>query len=102
MAVSVREVEESPQEQGANEQIAYRFQWGDIGTPSSPSTFVFDDETGEDVTTGTTSGSSSASGTNVITAKILNLTAGNTYRVVCRATVDGNVLERYHIIPCTA
>lgn len=97
-----REVLESPIEQGSLEKLSYKFDFGNIGVPSTPTFWVLINKTMEDVTTGVTSGSTSTSGNNVITPNVLNLTAGTTYRLVARAVIGTKTYTRYCILKCTA
>lgn len=94
-----REVVEGTLYQGEDEQIAYTLDVTAIGnTPTSSSVKVYSKSGGSytDVTaTVMPTGSSSELG-NIITTPILkSLTAGVTYRMEIKYTLDGNVLENY-------
>lgn len=90
---NVRIVKESPATQGKNELVYYRFNWAGIGTPSSPAGLVYD-ENERDLTGTLLTGSASVSTTYVTMPGLSGGTPGKRYRLVCRATVNGNVLER--------
>lgn len=100
MAVS-REVRESPVEQGADEQIAYRLTttpWG--SSPGSVAVAAYDitENARTDVSSTVLSGSASVNG-DVITLPVLkSLTAEHVYRVEIKFTCSGNVFEAVLIV----
>lgn len=93
-----REFVESPWEQGEDEEVTYSVTttpWG--GGSGSPAVTV--KQGGDDVTAGVTSGSATGNADTVTTPKILNLTAGLTYRLEVKWTSSsGQVLEAYGFI----
>lgn len=96
MAVIIREVEESPKGQGYREQVAYTFDWADIGTPTAPSVKLFD-PTYRDVSSTQLSGSASVVSDTVITPLVL-FSEGDIekeFRLECEATIGGNLLILY-------
>lgn len=93
----IRTVKESPRYQGVDESITYRFDWSDIGTPITP-TVVIKNHYGTDVTTLCITGAATVSGDYVVTGVVAALVDGEEYRLECKATVGGNILERVCII----
>jgi hypothetical protein len=93
-----REVQESPLTQGVDEQIAYSFDFAAVGTPVSPTVAIMVVGTTTDLASTLISGAASVVGNTVLTGKVQSLTAGVVYRLECKATVSGNLLERYLII----
>lgn len=100
MTVS-REVKESPVEQGADEQIAYRLTttpWG--SSPSSVAVAAYDitENARTDVSATVLTGSASVTG-DVITLPVLkSLTAEKVYRVEIKFACSGNVFEAILIV----
>lgn len=97
---SVREVVESPLEQGVDEEIQYSVTTTNFGTsPSSPAVVVKNNKTGDDVTsTVMPTGSPSASG-DVITLPVMkSLTAGVFYRVEVKFEANGQLFEPYFFV----
>ena len=93
----IRTVKESPRYQGVDEEITYRFDWTDVGTPSAPAV-VLKDHNGVDVTALCITGAPSAATYYVTTGVVADLVDGEEYRLECKATVGGNILERMCII----
>lgn len=90
-----REVAEGMQYQGEDEKIVYAItttKWG--SDPSSPSA-VLKDPDGTDVTSTNLTGSASASGDVITTPQVLNLIAGNLYRLEILFISGGQTLECY-------
>lgn len=105
MSSSVREVIESPVEQGEDEVIPYVIDttnWG--GSPTLLNVAVKRRQrngTWVDVTASTTSGDGVVSGDFVATPNILNLIAKNTYRVEVLVGIDDRQEECYIVIRAT-
>ena len=102
---SIREVKESPREQGADERIAYEITttpWG--STPSAVDVKLFSigaDGSLTDVTATKLSGVASVTGDVITTPLVISLVAGTTYRLETKFTTSGNVLECFMIITGT-
>ena len=92
--MTTRKAEESPIYQGEDESIAYVFNWAAIGTPTSP-TVVIKDNNLVDLSTTLLSGSASISGNTIITPLVTGLTSGVMYRLECKVTISGSVYEAY-------
>lgn len=100
--MSIREVVEGRQTQGADETIVYTLDTTDVGgSPSVSAVVVWRESDATDVTSTTMpSGSHSVNG-DVITLKALTaLTAGQVYRVEVKFTSAGNTLEHYFRVYC--
>jgi hypothetical protein len=94
----IRTVKESPRYQGVDEEITYRFDWTDIGAPSAPAV-VIKNHYGTDVTALCITGAPAVAATYyVVTGVVAALVDGEEYRLECKATVGGNILERMCII----
>jgi hypothetical protein len=91
---SIREVIESPLSQGQDEDVYYQFLWSVIGTPSNPVVKIYNSSY-VDVSSTNLSGSPSVNGTTVLAPKVSSLVAGERYRLECRVSVNGNVLESF-------
>jgi hypothetical protein len=89
----IRTVIESPRPQGVDEEITYRFNWSDVGTPTVPAV-VIKDHNGTDVSALCLTGAPSIVGNYVLTPVVADLVAGEIYRLECKATIGGNILER--------
>lgn len=104
MTRSTREAVESPVEQGADEKIAYTFDFAGLGTsaPTSPTCQLWDVTDGTawvDVTSTSLSGSATASGAIVTSGLVQALTAGHVYRLEAKASgAGGAVFEGYTMI----
>lgn len=100
--MSVREVVQSPLEQGADEVIAYQITttpWG--SDPSSPSVVVFDQADDSDVTsTVMPTGSPSAAADVITLPSLTSLTLGSTYRVEVKFAAEGHTWESFFIVKC--
>ncbi len=100
--MTIREIIESPQPQGVDEEIVYTLTttpWG--SDPSASAVVVFDvtDGAREDVTTTVMpAGSPSESGDVVTLPTLEALTASKKYRVEIQFTSGGNVFEAFGII----
>lgn len=83
--------------QGADEEIAYQLtttNWG--SSPSSVSVKAYDmSDSFADVTSTILSGSASVASDVITLPVVLDLTAGNKYRIEIMFTTGGNVLECY-------
>lgn len=98
---SVREIRESPWEQGADEERDYVLDtgpWG--GSPSSVVVKLFADD-GEDVTDTLISGEPSINGDTVVTGLIGGLEVEREYRLEILFEHAGRVEEAWGIIICT-
>ena len=99
----MREIVESPIEQGADEEIVYSLTttpWG--SSPASPSVAVLNESAGDvDVTADVITGSASVSGDVITLPAIAGLTRGVRYRVEIQFTAGGNVWEAYARIKAT-
>ena len=99
--MSIREIDEGPQTQGADEKIVYSItttNWA--SSPTSPS-MVVKNSAGVDVSSTVVSGSISASGNIITLSAISGLTAGERYRVEVRFTAGGGApFECYFFIDC--
>ena len=94
----IRTVKESPRYQGVDEKITYRFDFTLVGAPSAPAV-VIKDRNGVDVTTLCITGAAAVASTYyVVTGVVAALVAGEEYRLECKATVAGNVLERVCVL----
>lgn len=93
----IRTVKESPRYQGVDEAISYRFDFTDIGTPSAPAVVVKNRE-GTDLSASLLTGAASVVGDYVVCPELGSLVDGEEYRLECKATVAGNILERVCII----
>ena len=102
MVNDLREVVESPQYQGVDEELVYALTTTNFGSsPSSPSVVVKDMTAGgdgTDVTANVTSGSASVFGDIVTLPTILDLTAGSFYRVEIQFTSGSNLFECFFYI----
>ena len=99
--MSIREVAEGVQTQGADEKITYTITTTNWASSPGSVSQVVKDEDGTDVTSSVTSGSTSVSG-DVITLKaISSLTAGTRYRCEVQFTAgSGAPYECYFWINC--
>ena len=100
---SLREVKESPLRQGTDEEIAYIFDFTELGTPStdvsSTDSFQVYDMTNEaDVTDTVLSGSGSVSTYYVTTPLVTSLTAGVDYKLTSKVEISSNTISAYAII----
>jgi hypothetical protein len=98
--MSVREVRESPWEQGADERRNYVLDttpWG--GSPSSPVVRLYEGDD-EDVSGAKLDGSASVNGNSITTPFVVGLDAGQQYRLEIQFVVDGRVEEAYGHIIC--
>ena len=90
-----REGAGSPFRMGTDEEIAWLFDfepWG--GSPTSPGAKIYDSQN-TDQTSTNLSGSSSVSGDIVTTPQVLDLIAGERYRLIILVTIDGNKESAY-------
>ena len=95
-----RKVSESPITQGISEEIAYQFDFGAIGTPSSPVVTLrkltgYKNKgynLGDEVTV---TGAASVLLNVVTTGVVSGLEAKHGYRLSCYADVDSNYIELY-------
>jgi len=100
--MSIREVIEGKQVQGADETITYSLDTTNVGgTPSVSGVVVWKESTATDVTATVMPSGSHSVASNVITLKPLTaLTAGQSYRVEVKFTSAGNTLEHFFRVYC--
>lgn len=102
--MSVREVAEGVQIQGADEAVTYSItttNWA--SSPSDPAVTVKDVDAGTDVTDDVTSGSASVAGDIITLPEISGLTARTLYRVELQFTAgEFNPAECYFYIRAEA
>jgi len=101
MAQDLREIVESPQYQGEDEEIVYALTTTNFGSaPTDPAVVVKDvtDGGNTDVTATVTTGAASVFGDIITLPKILDLTAGNFYRVEVMFTSGSNLFESFFYI----
>lgn len=98
MAVVIREVKESPVEQGSGEQIVYTFDFSLIGVPTSPTVVLRDSSLS--IVNGKLTGSPSVVGSTVLTPMLGSLVAGKKFRLDCQVVISGNTLVHYCWIEC--
>jgi len=90
-----RRIKESPLYQGVDERLIYTLTttpW--VAGPTSP-VLTIKDSTGADVTATYSTGSTTASGDIITTARIISLVAGAQYRFEIKWTVGSNVYETW-------
>ncbi len=92
--MSTRKVDESPVYQGEDEEIAYTFDFTEWGTPTSP-TVVLKGPEGTDISSTHLTGSNTISGDVVTTKKVIDVVRDRKYRLECRVTISGNLMEAY-------
>lgn len=101
--MSNRAVIEGEQEQGPNEETPWTIDVENVGdgsTPSSPTMKVFEMPARTDVTTGTTSGAMSVSGTIITTKTIKSLADDKRYLVEVYYTQSGSKRDNHFFIRC--
>lgn len=104
--MSIREIKEGLQYQGADESLVYTLTttpWG--SSPVSPTVVVWslkpngaDNDRDADVTSTVMSGSPSVNGDVITLPPLASLTAGKKYRVEIKFTCSGNTFEAYAIV----
>lgn len=91
------QIVETGLKQGADEEVAYTLTttpWGD--SPSDISVTAYDmSDSFAVVTDDVLEGDASSDNTSITTPVVLDLTAGNKYRIEIMFTTGGNVLECY-------
>ena len=96
-----RAIAEGPQRQGEDEAIIWTLDIENWGSSPSNISVIVKDQDGTDVTSSVTSGSAVvASATYINLPTILNLTAGEQYRVEVKFTTGSQVLEAYFVLIC--
>lgn len=100
--MSIREVVEGRQTQGADETIVYTLDTTNVGgSPSVSAVVVWRESDSTDVTaTVMPSGSHSVNGAVITLKPLTALTVGETYRVEVKFTSAGNTLEHYFRVYC--
>lgn len=99
-AYEVREVIESPVEQGSTEEVSYVFNWEALGTPTSPTIKVLSSSLSDVSSTYLAPGSPTVSGFKVTTQLVKSLVPGNRYRLDCEVTIAGNKFCNFCWIKC--
>src|SRR5512139_3361593 len=84
-------VTQSPKTMAIGESIAWTFDFSDIGTPASLTSFLAYDATGTDKSSDVLTGSSSITG-DVVTGKIFTPASAQTYRLACKVVISGNTV----------
>lgn len=102
--ITIREIRESPVEQGSDESITYNLittPWG--GSPTSPSVKVYELDGGvlTDVTATVCTGTASVVGDKITLPAIDDLKIGKTYRVEVLWTKGVSQFEAWGLIYCT-
>lgn len=100
--MSVREIIESPWEQGSEEVRAYTLTttpWG--GSPSTPVVKLYTLADLTDVSATNLSGSASIAGDVITTPAVVSLTAGVRYRLEIKFVTGGRTEEAWGIIAGT-
>lgn len=102
-SINVREVLESPIEQGVDEIVAYRFNWTKIGLPTNPIVKLYNVTNNgyEDLSSTLLEGSVFVEEYYVTTPKVKSLTEKKRYKLECKSEVLGNTLELYCFIDAT-
>ena len=90
---NLREISEGLQCQGVNEEIVYGITSTPWGSSPTSITAVLRDPDFEDVSASMLSGSPSASGDVITTPKVLNLIAGELYRLEINFSSGGQKFE---------
>lgn len=100
--MSIREVMEGLQTQGADEKITYTLDTTNVGGgPAVSAVVVWKESDSTDVTATTMpAGSHSVSGAVITLKPLTALTAGQVYRVEVKFTSSGNTLEHYFRVYC--
>ncbi len=100
MDSKIREILESPIDQGENEIIAYKLDttpWG--GSPLNPVVVIYS-QSGEDVSDEKLTGAPSVSENLITTPLVHDLDLGSRYRLEIIFEVDGNTLNAFAILTC--
>jgi hypothetical protein len=92
---STRMVTESPVYQGSDEQIAYVFEMGTIGTPTGPYASLLDIQTGGTMGTANFAGSATINGTQITTSIVKNIAPFQHWRLTAGGTILGNKISVY-------
>lgn len=85
------EVTQSPKQMAVGEAIAWTFDFSDIGTPASVTSFLAYDETMTDKSSVVLAGSTSISG-DVVTGKMFTPASAQEYTLVCKVVISGNTV----------
>lgn len=93
--MSVRKVVESPIAQGADERIAYSFDFTNWGTPTTPTVTIIDIDTGSSVSSTCLTGTASIAGNTVITPIVHTLEAEHRYKLTCKVVIGANTQSAY-------
>ena len=97
MAEDVRELSESPIEQGVDERISYRLDtttWGGGPTPTSVAVSIYDSNR-TDLSSTKLSGAASIADEYVSTPLVVDLEDGKLYRLEIKFVVSGQTFEPY-------
>jgi hypothetical protein len=85
------EVIQSPKQMAVGEVIAWTFDFTDVGTPASVTSFLAYDETMTDKSSIVLAGSASISG-NVVTGKLFTPASAQEYTLQCKVVISGNTV----------
>lgn len=85
------EVVQSPKMMAVGEIIAWTFDFSDIGTPASVTSFLAHDESFTDVSATVLSGSTSISG-DIVTGKLFTPASAQEYTLQCKVVISGNTV----------
>ena len=99
--MSIREVTEGPQTQGADEKITYTITTTNWASTPTNVSMVVKNQNGDDVSSTVTSGSTSVSGDIITLEAISALVKNERYRVEVQFTASGGApYECYFFIDC--
>lgn len=97
MSEDVRELSESPIDQGVDERISYRLNttpWGGGVTPTSANVYIYDSNR-TDLSSTKLSGSASIADEFVSTPLVIGLEADKLYRLEIKFVISGQTFEPY-------
>lgn len=85
------QVVQSPKQMAVGEAIAWTFDFSDIGTPASVTSFLAYDETMTDKSSVVLSGSTSITG-DIVTGKLFTPASAQEYTLQCKVVISGNTV----------
>lgn len=88
---NTNEVLQSPKMMAVGEAISWTFDFSDIGTPASVTSFLAYDETMTDKSSIVLSGSTSISG-DIVTGKLFTPASAQEYTLQCKVVISGNTV----------
>lgn len=88
---NTNEVVQSPKMMAVGEAISWTFDFSDIGTPASVTSFLAYDETMTDKSSVVLSGSTSISG-DIVTGKLFTPASAQEYTLQCKVVISGNTV----------